>query len=378
VQNTQLSINFDTGRAGLWSGGLFHFTVQSRYGSEPQDTFTVGASEPHYTGLVHPGPLLANDTLPTEYFLVQSITKRFSVVLGKISDVFIPDQTLFADSYKFYFANFNLNKNPMTTNFYNPTAWAALGAWTPAEWVAIVGGVLDPNSKADNFAEDAFNRVDLYLTAIFSYKIDGMPGQFGPQLNWSNKSLLDLGSPFRPLTPSQVPAAVGALLGGPLDHLPANFKRDSGFVIANVSQYLYVKDSASEIAAKLKSGQIINGIGMWARLGYAPEGLNPITRDASIALFAHGLSDCRPYDSFGAGFYYNAISDDLKNSIALLSRGTASANDEKGMEVFYDFAITPAIRVIPSYQHIWNPLTAEVVNKQSGADVFLARFTVVW
>src|SRR5262249_37148318 len=160
--------------------------------------------------------------------------------------------------------------------FYNPTGWAALGVWTPAEWVAIAGGVIDPRSKADNFAEDAFDRVDLYLTAIFSYKIDGMPGQFGPQLNWSNKSLLDLRSPFRPLPASPVPVAVGALVGGPLDNLPANFKRDSGFVIANVSQYLYVKDRASEIATKLKSGQIINGIGVWARLGYAPQDLNPI------------------------------------------------------------------------------------------------------
>jgi carbohydrate-selective porin OprB len=30
VQNTQLSINVDTGRADLWSGGLIHFTAQSR------------------------------------------------------------------------------------------------------------------------------------------------------------------------------------------------------------------------------------------------------------------------------------------------------------------------------------------------------------
>jgi porin len=31
LQNTQLSINIDTGRAGSWPGGLFHITVASRY-----------------------------------------------------------------------------------------------------------------------------------------------------------------------------------------------------------------------------------------------------------------------------------------------------------------------------------------------------------
>ena len=63
----------------------------------------------------------------------------------EISDVYIPDQTLFGDSYKFYFANFNFNKNPITTNFYNPTAWAVLGVWAPSTQLAFAGGVLDLN-----------------------------------------------------------------------------------------------------------------------------------------------------------------------------------------------------------------------------------------
>ena len=50
-----------------------------------------------------------------------------SAVLGKISTLDIPDQTIFGDSYKYYFANFNFNLNPITTNFYNPTALTALG-----------------------------------------------------------------------------------------------------------------------------------------------------------------------------------------------------------------------------------------------------------
>jgi porin len=107
VQNTQASFNLDTGRAGLWSGGLLHFTLQSRYGSSPEDTFTVGASVPQYSGLLLPGPLSASDTLPSEYYLVQSLSDKFFVVFGRISSLFIPDQTLFGDSFKYYFANFN-------------------------------------------------------------------------------------------------------------------------------------------------------------------------------------------------------------------------------------------------------------------------------
>ncbi len=88
--------------------------------------------------------------------------------------------------------------------------------------------------------------------------------------------------------------------------------------------------------------------------------------------------DKRKYDSFGTGFYYNRLSDPLKNDIRLLSGGTAKADDEKGTDVFYDFAVTPAVRLIPSYQHIWNPLTAQVAKRQTSADVFLLRLTLAW
>ena len=124
VQNIQTSVNIDTARAGLWSGGLIHVTAQSRYGDPPEETFTAGTIVPQYTGLVEPDPLLSHETNLSEYFLVQALSKTTSVVLGKISDVFIPDQTMIGDSYKYYFANFNFNKNPMTTNFYHPTASA--------------------------------------------------------------------------------------------------------------------------------------------------------------------------------------------------------------------------------------------------------------
>lgn len=379
VQNIQFSINVDTGRAGLWSGGMFHFTLQSRYGDPPQDTFTAGSFAPQYTGFVEPDPLGFHDTLPSEYFFVQAFGKHFSVVAGKISDVFIPDQTLFGDSYKYYFANFNLNKNPITTEFYHPTAWAALGVWAPTEWLVIGGGVLDPNSRAENLATNAFDRVNLYLTAVASYKIADLPGQFSPALNWSNQSKIDLTSPFGTLSPAQIPQAVGVLAGsGMTEGLPIHFKHDSYFAIANLSQYLCVLDDSETAAKKLKSGQPIRGLGVFGRLGFAPEQSNTITRDASIGIFDHGPFESREYDSFGVGAYYNVISRDTKSGIAELTAGTTRVKNETGIEVFYDYAITPAVRLIPSYQHIWDPLTAQVATHKDDADVFLLRLNVAW
>ncbi len=161
VENIQLCINIDTGRAGLWPGGLFHFTVGSRVGDSVKNTFTVGSSVPQNTGLAFPGPFLDRDIYPTEYFLVQALTPQLSLLLGKLTIVNIADQTLFGDSAKYYFANLNFNKNPIALTFYNTHTIAAAGVWTPTKWLTIAGGVFDPNTQANNFDAHAFDQVNL-------------------------------------------------------------------------------------------------------------------------------------------------------------------------------------------------------------------------
>jgi hypothetical protein len=370
-------MNLDTARAGLWSGGLFHFTAQARYGDNPSNTFTAGGFAPQYMGLVHPGPLNPNNFYPTEYFLAQALTPQFSVVLGKISDIYIPDQTLIGNSYRADFANFNFLKNPMTLNFYNPTALSALAMWTPKKSVAIGGGILDPYSQAASFHDRAFERVNWYLTGIFTYSIHGLPGQASPAFNWSNRPHIALDVPYSPVSAAHAPQAVGALLGvAPTTGLPANFRTDSWFSILNATQYLYVKDRPAAVGAKLRSGQPVRGLALLGRLGYAPDDTNKVAHDGSIAMWANGLFDARKDDRFGAGFYVNQFSHYFKGDIASLTAGTSTAKDEKGTEIFYDFAITPALRIIPGYQHIWNPLNAKVAAKQDHADVFLLRLAV--
>jgi hypothetical protein len=56
----------------------------------------------------------------------------------------------------------------------------------------------------------------------------------------------------------------------------------------------------------------------------------------------------------------------------------STVKNENGFEVSYDFAITPAIRLIPSYQHIWNPMAAGVAKNEHGANVFLLCSSLTW
>src|SRR5262249_26785556 len=140
---------------------------------------------------------------------------------------------------------------------------------------------------------------------------------------------------------------------------------------------LLKEEDPSVVEEKLKTAQPLRGVGVFGRLGYAaPEASNMINRDASVALLARGLFDSRPYDSFGIGYYNDGISKDLKNSLRQLT-GTTVPN-ENGIEIFYDFGVTPAINVNAGYQHIWNPFVAKVTLNQNHADLFMVRLNLVF
>src|SRR5262249_8316220 len=152
-----------------------------------------------------------------------------------------------------------------------------------------------------------------------------LPGQSWTQFNWTNKPKIDLGKPFGQLPSGTNSQAVGVLLGIPSSKvLPINYKSTSWLTIGNFSQYLFVKDHSGAIAEKLGSGQPLRGIGVLGRIGYAPEETNSITRDASVELFANGLFDPRPNDSFGLGNYHNGISRLFKDDIARFTAGAAT------------------------------------------------------
>jgi porin len=174
----------------------------------------------------------------------------------------------FGDSYKYYFANFNFNLNPITTAFYNPDAFTALGVWTPAKSLALVGGVIDPFTQANNFDTHVFERANLYAATLLSYQVQDLPGKFFPQHSWSNRAQIDRRDPFGILSPASAPNAVGALLGAsPTAGLPVNYRTGSWFSIANLSQYLFVKDDPATIDEKLKNGQPLRGFGVFSGSG---------------------------------------------------------------------------------------------------------------
>jgi len=204
--------------------------------------------------------------------------------------------------------------------------------------------------------------------------------KFFPQYSWSNRAQINRSDPFGTLSPASVPNAVGALLGASSTAgLPVNYRTGSCFgsvICLNICSSRTIPQPSTRKVEEWAAFARLRGILL--RFGYGPPDTSTLTWDASVALFAGGLMGSRPDDSFGVGFFYNGVSNDVKNSITRLTQGTSSATDEQGVELFYDFAITPAARLNFSYQHIWNPLIAKVTQNQNHANVVLARLSIAY
>lgn len=374
IQNVQVSLNVDTGRAGLWPGGILHVTAQARYGSQNADVFGAGTMVPTYYGSLFPGPDLDSDIYLTNLAIIQSFGD-FGFLGGMIPGLNVPDQTFFGNSWRTNFANFNFNKNPMFSQFFNPQTITAMGSWSPDPSLSMALGVFDPYTDPTSLGDDAFKDVNIYAQVVKMFDVGGLPGQVLAGFNWSNQPKLNLNKPF---TVTEL-SSTGDLSGDVRSSsVSTNYEDSSWFVEANFAQYLYVKTDPAAIPGMLGSGQTLQGIGLLGRFGYAPAETVSTTAHASLALFAHGLWDKREGDSFGVGAYYNWLSDDLKNGLSTLSAGDISIDDEYGLEAFYNLALTPAVSVNLSYQHVFNPFEAELLSDGDDADIFMVRLNANW
>ena len=116
----------------------------------------------------------------------------------------------------------------------------------------------------------------------------------------------------------------------------AKQKGDTGVVWYNFDQYLHVeKDDPSQ------------GVGIFGRFGYSDGSVNPVQRFYSFGVGGKGICHGRDNDTFGIGYYYVDLSNDLPRVLDISS--------EQGVELFYNIEISKSIHITPNFQWIINP-----------------------
>jgi porin len=175
--------------------------------------------------------------------------------------------------------------------------------------------IYDPVSVANKSVfDDPFGEgVNIRASVEFPVTLAGLPGHQGFTALYSTQDGTDL-------------ASIDGILLSPTQSGTVTIK-DSRYYFAWVfDQQLY---RAPANAAE--------GFGLFGQLGVSDGNPNGLRLSFLAGLGGKGLVPGRSRDNWGIGYYYDNYSQDLKDALA----PAVILRDEQGLELFYNFEITP-------------------------------------
>lgn len=337
----------DTGRLGLWPGGLWKLHGQTEFGRSVNRK--VGAVVPvNYQALL-PVPNDPGETTLSELYLMQALSKYLLMAAGKLDLSSFGDTNVFANNQKTQFLNTGLRNNPVLFPFAPYTMLGAFLGIMPLgtdDW--IIGPFIgDTNSSA---TQSGFNTWfhsprGTTLGGEMDVKIKPLklPGNIRLGGAWSNKRFTNLAQDRRQLLEDITSGLQPEKVSG------------SFAIYGNFDQYLYLKDEQTE-----------QGFGCFGRLGFAPKDRNAVNWFFSLGIGGKGMVPRRSDDTFGIGYYFADISNELTKGPIL-----PSLKPEQGVELYYNIEITPWLRITPDLQFIVNPAAASAVRSAADSDFSL-------
>lgn len=164
--NMRYGIQLDTGKAGLWPGGLFVARGETRYGNS--NNLNTGALLPVNTVSLFPVPE-KDLTALTDLYYMQFLAPWVGVMAGKMS---LREANVFASNETEQFMNTAFNFNAALATTFPIDALAAGLILRPVEWLTIPTMVIDSEGTADHSGFDTvFERgTTLYQMAEFAIK----------------------------------------------------------------------------------------------------------------------------------------------------------------------------------------------------------------
>jgi porin len=305
-----LLLNADLSKLGLWNG--FSLTVHGEYNFGQSVNGLGGTMVPVNTALDFPGMEGANASDLSSVYLGQTFGDSVSLLAGKINMIDIAAGRPFAggagiDSF------WNTTFVAPPSGLVPPYLFGALLS-VRTEPATFGLWVYDPNSVVNKSGfEDPFaDGVTIRGTVEFPVTIAGRGGHQGFVALYSTKSGTDLESLpdlFVPPYPKTV-----------------QVKNERYYFAYTFDQYLYQSKRNPK-----------EGVGLFGQFGISDGNPTRLYWSAHVGVGGVGLIPGRSRDNWGFGYYYDALSNDLKNALA----PGMTIRDEQGWEIFYNFALTP-------------------------------------
>lgn len=319
--------NADLNKIGLWTG--FSMTVHAEYNFGQSVNGFGGTMVPVNTALSFPG-IEGDDAfdLSSVYF-GQKFGDSFSLLAGKINMIDIA-------STKPFMGGAGID------SFWNTTFVAPPSGTVPPYLFGVLLSmrtepatyglwIYDPNSVVNKtgFEEPFVDGVTFRGSVEFPVTIAGRSGHQGFVALYSTKDGTDLSDLDHLFLPPPSPGSFG--------------NKDYRYYFAyTVDQYLYQsKENPKE------------GFGLFGQFGISDGNPNKLYWSGFMGVGGMGLIPGRSNDNWGAGYYYDVVSEDFTDSVA----SVASLDDEQGFEIFYNYSVTPWFDVGADLQII-EPVTA--------------------
>jgi porin len=174
----------------------------------------------------------------------------------------------------------------------------------------------------------------------FQYRLGELPGGInGSFIYFFNADLTEIG---------------GKLSFKPGEGLVPVRTDETWMAVFSCWQYLFTEDDPGEGPLDLMNGRPdLQGFGLFGRLAFADEDVNPWKFTGSIGVGGRGIFPGRDDDVFGIGYYYADVEADRFDIPVELD------NSEHGVEVFYNMAITPAVKLTFDLQYHDSPLPTD-------------------
>ena len=330
--NAQYDILIDTEKfGGLPFGQLIVTAEQAPWGRFGNVSLDSGAISPPILNSVLP-TVPDNPGVPylTRFLYIQPLSESFVLAVGKDRVVPEHDDDIFAggDGVE-QFNNLALVDNPglfLAVPFSTFTTAAVM----PQDWGMISVFAIDPQDRTTQ----AFSRLgDLYSEGIIlgseinlHTNLFSLPGQYRVGGFWKHTDLPDLGFTIRPPGYPYPPARGG---------IPTI--DDSYTFFYNFDQYL-----------KVFSDTPRRGWGLFGRAAVSDGNPTPFRYFLSA-----GIGGFSPWrydrgDRFGVGWYYLQASSEFGPPAQLLF----GPQNPTGVEIFYNFQVTPWLNVTPDVQYV--------------------------
>jgi porin len=327
------TVNLDLMKMNVLPGALIKFRAESRYGRSVNGV--TGTILPVNSDAFFPLTSKLDQDVPftiTDLNYTQFLSQHLGVFFGKLD-------TLDADLSEF--ASGRGTSQFMNANFlFNPALalrlpYSTLGAgvlWMPVPpgtngiGFTVSSSVINTADSSTRTGFDDFDKGQSWSTeADFQYRLGCLPGGMNVGGLWSfNQHFAQLNT---------------RLVLQPGQGISIPTRHSTWAVYWSAWQYLYTKQPANQPVDLLNGQPDQQGVGLFARFGYADKDTNPTEWAVSGGIGGRGIIPSRDNDTFGIGYYYNRI------QTLRLSNFLGLKDSAQGFECFYNIALTPACHV---------------------------------